>query len=201
MAVEKTSLISFLFSLLDSVAVRLLMRRLVAALLLLCVASATSSSNGYVLRGGGSSSDGATSTSQTGRLMTINESYVIETAEKAIIVFEGQTEDIDDYDYDTLDVSSSNNQWRRRDQDVEQILNDMSSKTPSQWTGLEWFVMVLFLSFLGWVACCLCTLCCCGGGGGGGGCLSDILGWVCCWEICCRGGRDIEDCCYDLNRC
>jgi hypothetical protein len=178
-----------------------LMRRLVAALLLLCVASVTSSSNGYVLRGGGSSSDGATSTSQTGRLMTINESYVIETAEKAIIVFEGQTEDIDDYDYDTLDVSSSNNQWRRRDQDVEQILNDMSSKTPSQWTGLEWFVMVLFLSFLGWVACCLCTLCCCGGGGGGGGCLSDILGWVCCWEICCRGGRDIEDCCYDLNRC
>lgn len=172
------------------------MRRLIAAfllLLLLCVASVTSSSNGYLLRGGGSS-DGATSTSRLQQSTTINDSYVIGTTELIVVPGEDEIEF-----YDTL--GGSYHQYRRRDQDVEQILNDMATKTPSQWTGLEWFVMILFLSFLGWVACCLCTLCCCGGGVGGGGFLSDVMGWLCCWEICCRGGRDIGDCCYDLNRC
>ena len=44
---------------------------------------------------------------------------------------------------------------RRRDQDVEDLLNDMANRDPSEWTGLEWFVMILFLSFLGWAGCCL----------------------------------------------
>jgi hypothetical protein len=92
---------------------------------------------------------------------------------------------------------------RRRDQDVEDLLNDMANRDPSEWTGLEWFVMILFLSFLGWAGCCLLALCCCGGGGwcclggrGRGGCgLSDLLCYGCLWEMCCRGGRDIDECC------
>ena len=93
---------------------------------------------------------------------------------------------------------------RRRDQDVEDLLNDMANRDPSDWTGLEWFVMILFLSFLGWAGCCLLALCCCGGGGwwcclggrGRGGCgLSDLLCYGCLWEMCCRGGRDVDECC------
>lgn len=178
------------------------MRLLIASFLfLLCVASATST-NGFFLRGGGgSSSSGATTTSpRRQQLTTINESYM--TTKTAVVIGGGGgggDDEIIDYYYDTTTSGGRYHQRMRRDQDVEEILNDMSTKTPSEWSGLEWFVMILFLSFLGWVACCLCTLCCCGGGGGG--CLSDIMGWLCCWEICCRGGRDIEDCCYDINRC
>jgi hypothetical protein len=90
---------------------------------------------------------------------------------------------------------------RRRDQDIEDLLNDMATRDPSEWSGIEWVVMMLFLGFLGWSACCLCALCCCGGccirGGGGGGSylLSDLLRYLCLWELCCRGGRDVAECC------
>ena len=88
-------------------------------------------------------------------------------------------------------------QGRRRDQDVEDLLNDMATRDPSDWTGLEWFVMILFLSLLGWAGCCLFALCCCGGcWGGRGGCtLLDLLCYGCLWELCCRGGQDIDECC------
>lgn len=78
----------------------------------------------------------------------------------------------------------------RRTQDIEDILNDMSTKDPSEWSAVEWIVMIFFLSFLGWLGCCLLTICCCGGCD-----TSNLLGWLCCWEICCRGGSDIDRCC------
>ena len=79
---------------------------------------------------------------------------------------------------------------RRRDQDVEDLLNDMATRDPSDWSGIEWFVMLLFLSFLGWSGCCLLALCCCGGCS-----FSDLLRYLCLWELCCRGGRDVAECC------
>lgn len=78
---------------------------------------------------------------------------------------------------------------QRQTQDIDDILNDMASRDPSEWSAVEWFIMVLFLSFIGWLGCCLCTLCCCGGSS------TDILGYLCLWEICCRGGEDIDRCC------
>lgn len=93
---------------------------------------------------------------------------------------------------------SSLSQRRRRDQDVEHLLNDMATRDPSEWSAIEWFVMILFLSFLGWTGCCLFALCCCGGccRRRGGGCtMSDLLGYLCLWEVCCRGGRDVDECC------
>ncbi|KAL3811488.1 hypothetical protein ACHAXA_004396 [Cyclostephanos tholiformis] len=89
-------------------------------------------------------------------------------------------------------------QMRRRDQDVEDMLNDMATRDPSDWSAIEWFVMLLFLSFLGWFGCCLFALCCCGGccDRGGGSCLfTDLLRYLCLWELCCRGGRDVAECC------
>jgi len=80
---------------------------------------------------------------------------------------------------------------RRRTTDVEDILNDMATRDPAEWTAVEWFIMILFLSFIGWLGCCMCTLCCCGGGGAG----SDLLRCLCLYEICCRGGSDIDACC------
>mmetsp|Transcript_21392 Transcript_21392/g.46450 ORF Transcript_21392/g.46450 Transcript_21392/m.46450 type:complete len:203 (-) Transcript_21392:182-790(-) len=83
----------------------------------------------------------------------------------------------------------------RKTQDVDEILNDMATRDPSEWSAVEWLIMIGFLSFFGWLGCCLCTLCCCGGGRGRGGGGSNILGWLCCWEIFCRGGSDIDACC------
>lgn len=80
---------------------------------------------------------------------------------------------------------------RRRTADLDDMLNDMATRDPSQWSAAEWLIMILFISFLGWVGCCLLTMCCCGGGGGGG----DLLRCLCCYEICCRGGSDIDACC------
>ena len=74
------------------------------------------------------------------------------------------------------------------------MLNNMATREPSEWTGMEWVLMVLFLSFMGWMGCCLLALCCCGGCWGG--CSpSDLLCYGCLWELCCRGGRDIDECC------
>ena len=79
---------------------------------------------------------------------------------------------------------------QRRTKDVEEILSGMAHKDPSQWEATEWVVFLLFISLFGWIACCLCTMCCCGRGGG-----SNLLGWLCFWEICCRDGRDLDACC------
>lgn len=94
---------------------------------------------------------------------------------------------VSDKEYVTTSSSSS---VHRRTQDIEDILNEMSTKDPSEWTAIEWFIMILFLSFLGWLGCCLLTICCCGGCD-----TSNLLGWLCCWEICCRGGSDFDRCC------
>ncbi|KAL9179399.1 hypothetical protein ACHAXT_008689 [Thalassiosira profunda] len=74
--------------------------------------------------------------------------------------------------------------------DLEDMLQEMARKNPEEWEASEWLIMILFLSFFGWLGCCLCSLCCCGRGGG-----SNLLGWLCFWEICCRGGDDIDRCC------
>ena len=80
----------------------------------------------------------------------------------------------------------------RQTRDIEGMLNEMSNKAPEEWSGAEWFIFILLVTFFGWLACCLCTLFCCGGS-------SDLLGWFCLWEICCRDGRDIDRCCdYSL---
>ena len=81
------------------------------------------------------------------------------------------------------------NNGHRRTQDIEDMLQDMAGKDPTEWSPVEWFIMILFLSFVGWLGCCLCTLCCCGSRS------SDICAWLCFWEICCRGGSDIDRCC------
>jgi hypothetical protein len=94
---------------------------------------------------------------------------------------------------DNIVTSSKNNQHpstERRTKDVEDILNGMAHKDPSQWEATEWIVFLLFISFFGWIACCLCSMCCCGRGGG-----SNLLGWLLCWEVCCRDGRDLDACC------
>lgn len=98
----------------------------------------------------------------------------------------------DEADDATTTISSSATPYyaHRRTQDIEDILNEMATKDPSEWSAVEWIVMILFLSFLGWLGCCLLTICCCGGCD-----TSNLLGWLCCWEICCRGGSDIDRCC------
>mmetsp|Transcript_40603 Transcript_40603/g.73227 ORF Transcript_40603/g.73227 Transcript_40603/m.73227 type:complete len:197 (-) Transcript_40603:259-849(-) len=80
--------------------------------------------------------------------------------------------------------------------DIEDMLTDMTSRDPEQWSAAEWLLMILFLCFFGWLGCCMLTLCCCGGGGGGG----DLLRCLCLYEICCRGGSDIDACC-DYGAC
>ena len=86
-------------------------------------------------------------------------------------------------------ASSSSSTQHRKTQDVEDMLQDMATRDPADWSAAEWLLMILFLSFFGWLGCCLLSLCCCGGRG------SNIIGWLCCWEICCRGGTDIDRCC------
>ena len=84
----------------------------------------------------------------------------------------------------------------RRTADLDDMLNNISTLDPSQWSAAEWLVVVLSLAFLGLFGCCLLTLCCCGGGGGG-----DLLRCLCCYEICCRGGSDIDACCDNYEIC
>ena len=77
--------------------------------------------------------------------------------------------------------------------DLEDMLQEMARKNPEEWEASEWLIVILFLSFFGWLGCCLCSLCCCGRGGRGVG--SNLLGWLCFWEICCRDGEHIDRCC------
>mmetsp|Transcript_29883 Transcript_29883/g.62883 ORF Transcript_29883/g.62883 Transcript_29883/m.62883 type:complete len:220 (-) Transcript_29883:292-951(-) len=85
-------------------------------------------------------------------------------------------------------TQSVNKKTRRELRDIEAILNEMSNKPPETWSASEWVVFVIFLCMMGWIASCICALCCCGGN-------SNLLGWFCLWEICCRDGRDIDACC------
>lgn len=78
----------------------------------------------------------------------------------------------------------------RRTQDMEEILNGMAHKDPSQWEPTEWIIFILFMSLFGWLGCCVCSMCCCGRGGS-----SNLLGWLFCWEFCCRGKQDVDACC------
>jgi len=80
-------------------------------------------------------------------------------------------------------------QQHRRTEDLEDMLNGMANKSPEDWEPEEWILMILFLSFFGWLGCCLCTLCCCGSRS------PDICAYICLWELCCRGGSDIDRCC------
>jgi len=90
--------------------------------------------------------------------------------------------------YGTL-RGSTIKQQHRRTEDLEDMLNGMANKSPEDWEPEEWILMILFLSFFGWLGCCLCTLCCCGSRS------SDICAYICLWELCCRGGSDIDRCC------
>lgn len=81
----------------------------------------------------------------------------------------------------------------RQTRDVEDIFNEIEHKDPQEYDAIDWIVLILFLTMFCWIYSCLCALCCCGRRGGGGG--STILNWLCCWEICCRGGQDVEVCC------
>ena len=80
-------------------------------------------------------------------------------------------------------------QQHRRTEDFEDMLNGMANKSPEDWEPEEWILMILFLSFFGWLGCCLCTLCCCGSRS------PNICAYICFWELCCRGGSDIDRCC------
>lgn len=84
---------------------------------------------------------------------------------------------------------SATQQQHRRTEDLEDMLNGMANKSPEDWEPEEWVLMILFLSFFGWLGCCLCTLCCCGSRS------PNICAYICFWELCCRGGSDIDRCC------
>ena len=73
--------------------------------------------------------------------------------------------------------------------DLEDVLQEIATKDPREWTAAEWLVMLIFLSFMSWLGCCLLSLCCCGRRG------SNVLGCLCLYEICCRDGQDIDRCC------
>lgn len=86
--------------------------------------------------------------------------------------------------------------------DFVNLLSSMADTPPDEWSGEEWAVglALLVLGVVGLFCCacmCLIPMCCGGrrGGGGGGGCLQDLLMCFCCWELCCRGGEDIGECC------
>ena len=86
-----------------------------------------------------------------------------------------------------------------RQLDVEDILNEMAHKDPTEWSALDWVVLIMFLTMICWIYSCLCALCCCGRGRGGGGGGSTLLNWLCFYEICCRDGRDLDVCCDYAN--
>ena len=91
--------------------------------------------------------------------------------------------------------SSAIRRRHRQTRDVEDMLQDISSKDPEEWTASEWLIMIVFLYFILQLGCCLLSLCCCGRGGG-----SNLLGCLCLWELCCRGGEDIDNCCdYNIH--
>ena len=92
--------------------------------------------------------------------------------------------------------------------DFEDVVSSLADTTPMEWTGMQWFCLIILLSVLSTIFSCICGACCgcCrprynygyyGGrrGGGGGGCCSDIFWCLCCFEWCCRDCQDVDACC------
>mmetsp|Transcript_37864 Transcript_37864/g.90618 ORF Transcript_37864/g.90618 Transcript_37864/m.90618 type:complete len:219 (-) Transcript_37864:23-679(-) len=88
-----------------------------------------------------------------------------------------------------LGKHSDHRQLETNFKDLEDTLQEIARKDPREWTAAEWLVMLIFLSFISWLGCCLLSLCCCGRRG------SNVLGCLCLYEICCRDGQDIDRCC------
>lgn len=92
--------------------------------------------------------------------------------------------------------------------DFEDVISSLADTTPMEWTGMQWFCLIILLSVLSTILSCICGACC--GcfrprygygygygrrGGGGGGCCSDIFWCLCCFEWCCRDCQDVDACC------
>ena len=94
--------------------------------------------------------------------------------------------------------------------DFEDVISSLADTTPMEWTGMQWFCLIILLSALSTIFSCICGACCgcCrprygygygyGYGrreSGGGGCCSDIFWCLCCFEWCCRDCQDVDACC------
>ena len=92
--------------------------------------------------------------------------------------------------------------------DFEDVISSLADTTPLEWTGMQWFCLIILLSVLSTIFSCICGACCgcCRPrygygygygrrGGGGGGCCSDIFWCLCCFEWCCRDCQDVDACC------
>ena len=133
----------------------------------------------------------------------IQEKYITnvneETSAKQVVAASVNTQQFSNQISSTI-ITSKNTMLRvQRQLDVEDIFNEMARKDPSQWSAVDWVVLVMFLTMLCWVYSCLCALCCCGRGRRGGGSGSTLLNWLCFYEICCRDGRDLDVCCDYAN--
>lgn len=92
--------------------------------------------------------------------------------------------------------------------DFEDVISSLADTTPVEWTGMQWFCLIILLSVLSTIFSCICGACCgcCRPrygygygygrrGSGGGGCCSDIFWCLCCFEWCCRDCQDVDACC------
>lgn len=134
----------------------------------------------------------------------IQEQYITsvneETSAKQVVAASVNTQNFSNQESSTIPTRSKSPILRvQRNLDVEDIFNEMARKDPSQWSAVDWVVLVMFLTMLCWVYSCLCALCCCGRGRRGGGSGSTLLNWLCFYEICCRDGRDLDVCCDYAN--
>lgn len=133
----------------------------------------------------------------------IQEQYISsvneETSAKQVVSASVSTRNFSNQESSTI-ITRKNPILRvHRRLDVEDIFNEMARKDPSQWSAVDWIVLVMFLTILCWVYSCLCALCCCGRGRRGGGSGSTLLNWLCFYEICCRDGRELDMCCDYAN--
>ena len=126
-------------------------------------------------------------------ISTVNE----ETSAKQVVAASVNTQNFSNQESSSTKTTSKSPMLRvHRRLDVEDIFNEMARKDPSQWSAVDWVVLVLFLTMLCWVYSCLCALCCCGRSRGSG---STLLNWLCFYEICCRDGRELDMCCDYAN--
>ena len=90
--------------------------------------------------------------------------------------------------------------------DFEDVISSLADTTPLEWTGMQWFCLIILLSVVSTIFSCICGACCgcCRPrygygygrrGSGGGGCCSDIFWCLCCFEWCCRDCQDVDACC------
>ena len=129
-------------------------------------------------------------------ITSVNE----ETSAKQVVAASVNTQTFSNQESSTTITTSKTPMLRvQRKLDVEDIFNEMARKDPSQWSAVDWIVLVMFLTMLCWVYSCVCALCCCGRGRRGGGGGSALLNWLCFYEICCRDGRELDMCCDYAN--